>query len=124
MANLPTPSVLTNEAPDFTMKRKLGRTVCAGLVAQDLASIAVWSAQRNAEIPMTNQFHLRFDSQSGSHVRATLFANGANCGQLCLRYGEWQILSATLLLGATRTNGHVVIEIDNMPQGTDQSKDS
>lgn len=37
---------------------------------------------------MVGTFTIRVDSEQGPHVRLTLFGNGANCGQLCLRTDE------------------------------------
>ena len=31
------------------------------------------------------KIHLRADSANGTHTRFTVFMNGANCGQLCMR---------------------------------------
>jgi hypothetical protein len=32
--------------------------------------------------------HLRADEANGTHTRFTVFVNGANCGQLCMREDE------------------------------------
>jgi hypothetical protein len=32
--------------------------------------------------------HLRADEANGTHTRFTVFMNGANCGQLCMREDE------------------------------------
>lgn len=34
------------------------------------------------------EISVRVDDRNASHVRATLFVNGANAGQFCLRNGE------------------------------------
>ena len=34
------------------------------------------------------KIHLRAISASDSHVRFTVFVNGANCGELCMRVSE------------------------------------
>jgi hypothetical protein len=34
------------------------------------------------------KIHLRADEASGQHTRFTVFMNGANCGQLCMREDE------------------------------------
>jgi len=33
-------------------------------------------------------FHVRVDDKNDAHVRLTVFANGANCGKLCMKPGE------------------------------------
>jgi hypothetical protein len=57
--------------------------------------------------------NLRVESVDGEHVFCTLFMNGANCGRLVLRIGEYQILAAALLLGSVQTKGHLVDESDD-----------
>ncbi len=46
------------------------------------------------------KIHLRIDESNPSHTRFTIFANGANCGQLCMRNEEFhnfhQILSLSM----------------------------
>lgn len=40
---------------------------------------------------MTHKYykvHLKADSANGVHTRFTIFMNGANCGQLCMREDE------------------------------------
>lgn len=32
--------------------------------------------------------HLRADSADGTHTKLTVFMNGANCGQLCMKEAE------------------------------------
>ena len=34
------------------------------------------------------KFHLRADEATGTHTRFTVFAKGANCGQLCMTEEE------------------------------------
>ena len=34
------------------------------------------------------QLHLRADEANGTHTKFTVFLNGANCGQLCMREEE------------------------------------
>jgi len=34
------------------------------------------------------KIHLRADSADGTHTKFTVFMNGANCGQLCMREDE------------------------------------
>ena len=34
------------------------------------------------------RIHLRADEANGQHTRFTVFCNGANCGQLCMRESE------------------------------------
>lgn len=34
------------------------------------------------------KFHLRADEANGTHTKITVFANGANCGQLCMNEEE------------------------------------
>jgi hypothetical protein len=34
------------------------------------------------------KIHIRFDESNEQHTRFTIFANGANCGQLCMRTDE------------------------------------
>lgn len=34
------------------------------------------------------KIHLRADSADGTHTHFTVFMNGANCGQLCMRQEE------------------------------------
>jgi hypothetical protein len=33
-------------------------------------------------------FHFRLDQKTPAHIRFTVFANGANCGQLCMTGDE------------------------------------
>lgn len=37
---------------------------------------------------MPIKLHLRADEANGTHTRFTVFMNGANCGQLCMRQDE------------------------------------
>lgn len=46
------------------------------------------TAQDNQQPKGQVKLHLRFDDVNSVHTRATLFVNGANCGQLCLRNAE------------------------------------
>ena len=56
---------------------------------------------------------LRVTHVNDEHVRCSLFMNGALCGQLCFRVGEYQIFGAALGLGAERTNGHLECDHDD-----------
>jgi len=47
-------------------------------------------------------FSLRTDSRNDRHIRFTIFADSAKCGQLCMTVDEWKKFSATLLIGARR----------------------
>jgi len=53
---------------------------------------------------MAMNFTLRTDSENDHHIHLTVFANGANCGNLCMLVDEWKKFSATLLIGARRNN--------------------
>ena len=46
------------------------------------------------------KFNLRTDLVTPEHVKATLFANGANCGELCLSRDEHMVLVRIMNLGA------------------------
>lgn len=58
------------------------------------------------------KLHLRLDHVDGTHIRETLFFDGANVGSLMMRHGEYQAFGAALLLGAKQMHGHLEIEID------------
>ena len=59
------------------------------------------------------RINLRCDSVQGDHVRCTLFMNGAKCGDLVFRIGEYQIFGAALGLGVELTHGQAVLEPEN-----------
>ena len=44
-------------------------------------------------------FNLRIDNQNSEHIHFTVFANGVDCGQLCMRIREYQRLCSVLLIG-------------------------
>lgn len=45
---------------------------------------------------------IRVDSWHGDHVRFTVFMQGASCGQLCARVGEYQLFTTAVLMGAEK----------------------
>jgi len=53
----------------------------------------------------TVNLHVTF--VGGEHVRCSLFMNGALCGRLTFRIGEYQIFGAALLMGSRLTKGHL-----------------
>jgi len=59
------------------------------------------------------KLNLRVDRVEGEHVWCTLFMNRGNCGNLCLRVGEYQLLGAALLMGADRTQGQLEAKSDD-----------
>ncbi len=63
------------------------------------------------------KLHLRLDHVDSTHIRETLFFNGANCGELTMSHAEYQAFGAALLLGAAQMQGH--LEIINDPIGND-----
>lgn len=60
------------------------------------------------------RLHLRLDSVTPEHIRQTVFFEGANCGTLCMRHGEYQLFGVALKMGADRMQGHLIIEIDDI----------
>lgn len=61
-------------------------------------------------------FHLRVDDANPAHVRCTLFANGANCGQLTMRPNEYSAFGRALLVGARRLMDPVTnVTVDVVP---------
>ena len=60
------------------------------------------------------RLHLRLDRVTPTHIYETVFFDGANCGQLVLRHGEYQLLGACILLGADRMRKDLLIEIDKI----------
>jgi hypothetical protein len=65
------------------------------------------------------KLHLRLDHVNSSHIHQTVFFNGANCGTLNLRHGEYQILGAALLLGSEQMKDHLKLEIDPISHNSD-----
>jgi hypothetical protein len=59
------------------------------------------------------RFNVRFDSWEGRHVRCTLFANGANCGQLCFEAGEYTVFVAAFFIGAATVRPVLPIEVES-----------
>lgn len=45
------------------------------------------------------KIHMRFDASNAEHTRITLFINGANCGQLCVRTDDAVHLHMVLAYG-------------------------
>lgn len=72
---------------------------------------------------------LRLDDVTPEHIHETVFINGANCGQLCFRHGEYQTFVAALMLGAKHMtqswppDAGSLLEIDNDPIGWDKNGD-
>lgn len=64
-------------------------------------------------------FGLRIDDQNSQHVRFTLFANGANCGQLCMSIREYWRFCAILIMGG-RCHGHT--DVSAMPTSVEEAE--
>ena len=58
------------------------------------------------------KIHLRLDSVSPEHIRQTMFCDGANCGEICLRHGEYQLFGCALSMGAGQMRGYLEVVID------------
>jgi hypothetical protein len=64
------------------------------------------------------KLHTRIDSNTASHVRFTLFINGANTGQLCFRLDEFTAWDITMTqafnspLDEYRTSGKITEDKD------------
>ena len=56
--------------------------------------------------------NLRVDSANNEHIHCTLFMNGASCGTLCFRVGEYQLFTTALLMGAQQTRGQLLDQSD------------
>jgi hypothetical protein len=48
------------------------------------------------------KIHLRIDSSDPSHTRFTVFANGANCGDLCMTTNEFANFHQIVNLGCCK----------------------
>ena len=60
-------------------------------------------------------FHLQVNKSNPEHVHCTLFANGANCGQLTLTPEEYSAFGRVLLLGGGQlVEPFVGIQVDTM----------
>ncbi len=68
---------------------------------------------------MTMRIHLRLDHVDNSHIRETLFFDGANAGSLTMDHGQYQVFGAALLLGAKQMHGDLKIEIDPIAHDKD-----
>lgn len=62
--------------------------------------------------------NLRVDSANSMHVHCSLFMNGALCGYLTFRVGDYQIFAALLGIGADHTNGQLRVQNDDRVFGT------
>jgi hypothetical protein len=60
-----------------------------------------------------NTATFRVDRVEGDHVHCTLFMNGASCGNLCFRVGEYQVFGAALLMGAEASGNHLAVYSDD-----------
>lgn len=69
------------------------------------------------------RFHLRLDSLAGDHVRVTVFANGGNCGKLCMRREEWDRFQTALAIGVGFIGDPVSIEVSSPPFGGHQRRE-
>ena len=47
--------------------------------------------------------HLRADEANGTHTRVTVFMNGGNCGQLCMREEEAIFFHETFMRSKYKT---------------------
>lgn len=65
------------------------------------------------------KLHLRLDHVDGTHIRETLFFDGASCGELTMRHAEYQAFGAALLLGAKQMHGWLEIEVDPIANDED-----
>ena len=54
------------------------------------------------------KFHLRADEANGTHTKITVFANGGNCGQLCMTEEEALFFHDTIMRSTWTHQGEVV----------------
>lgn len=58
------------------------------------------------------RFHLRVDDSNPAHIRFTVFANGANCGQLTMTPSEYSAFGRGLLIGCLDIRPKTSVQID------------
>ena len=58
------------------------------------------------------RFHLRVDDSNPAHIRFSVFANGARCGQLVMRPDEYSTFGRGLLLGCHDIRPHTSVQVD------------
>lgn len=56
------------------------------------------------------RFSFRTDDTNLRHVRFTVFAQGANCGQLTMTTNEWPVFRDTFLKGAKLPGSNVKVK--------------
>ena len=65
--------------------------------------------------------------EKGMHVQVKVFMGEgdtlANCGELRMLFGEWQLFGVAISMGAKRTNGHLIAEIDDSAIDHNQGAD-
>lgn len=63
--------------------------------------------------------YLRLDHVNSTHIKETLFFNGANVGNLTFTHGEYQAFGAALLLGSKQMKDDLIIIIDPIGHDSD-----
>jgi hypothetical protein len=58
------------------------------------------------------RFHLRVDDSDPAHITFTVFANGANCGQLVMSPAEYSAFGRGLLIGCLKIQSKTSIQVD------------